>query len=296
LICTLVIPHFLDKQPVQEQRPTFVRLVEPPSVPQVPQSKQTQSYEIDQQPPKEEQPEVQSQRKADFNQSVVKETAPKGEDARDQVKTEQPGQPIIATPQQQKTAQKPLESTQQKKEAITKEKAVKQTSKTDPAILTPTDNQDQTKTATARPPLTLDQLRPSTEALQQIAQGSSGVNRTKERDVAIGDTVNLNLQQSFLASFFRRFHDQIEMVWHYPTEAIRNQEQGTLQLEIIVDKEGNLIDVIPLKSSGSDRLDFEAIQAVYRGAPFGPLSKHYPHEQLKIRAQFSYRLGVVIVR
>ncbi|MDA3904019.1 MAG: TonB C-terminal domain-containing protein, partial [Desulfuromusa sp.] len=61
--------------------------------------------------------------------------------------------------------------------------------------------------------------------------------------------------------------------------------------EIIVNQKGELIDVIPMHTSGSDLLDFEAIQAVYRAAPFGPLTKHYPHEKLKIRAYFSYRIS-----
>jgi len=62
-------------------------------------------------------------------------------------------------------------------------------------------------------------------------------------------------------------------------------------LLIIVDQKGELIDVDLMQSSGSGLLDFEALQAVYRAAPFGPLTKHYPHEKLNIRAYFSYRIS-----
>ena len=66
--------------------------------------------------------------------------------------------------------------------------------------------------------------------------------------------------------------------------------EGTLELLITVDKQGELLDVDLRRSSGSDILDFEAIQAVYRAAPFGPLTKHYPHEKLHIRANFRYSI------
>ncbi|MCF6180076.1 MAG: energy transducer TonB [Geopsychrobacter sp.] len=67
--------------------------------------------------------------------------------------------------------------------------------------------------------------------------------------------------------------------------------QGILLLKITVDTKGELLDVELMKSSGSDLLDYEAIQAVYRAAPFGPLGKHYPHPELKIMAHFRYMLS-----
>jgi protein TonB len=94
-----------------------------------------------------------------------------------------------------------------------------------------------------------------------------------------------------LVSFFRRFHDQVELVWNYPAVAARNGIEGILELLIIVDRKGELIDVDLLHSSGSDILDYEAIQAIYRAAPFGPLTKHYPHPQLKMHVYFRYTLG-----
>lgn len=143
------------------------------------------------------------------------------------------------------------------------------------------------------PELSPEELWPDPGTLARIAGGgtNSDRNRTKEReDVEIGDTVWLNLQHNLLVSFFRRFHDRVERVWNYPREAAENGIEGTLEMLIIVDREGELVDVYPTRSSGSDILDFEAIQAVYRAAPFGPLTRHYPHEQLKIRANFRYSI------
>jgi protein TonB len=143
------------------------------------------------------------------------------------------------------------------------------------------------------PRLTREQLFPSPSRLAEIAEGQQAErDRTRERDdVEMGDEVWLNLQHDRLVSFFRRFHDRVERVWNYPAEAAMNGIDGTLELLIIVSKEGELIDVDLRRTSGSDLLDFEAIQAVYRAAPFGPLGRHYPHDQLRIRAYFQYRLS-----
>lgn len=143
------------------------------------------------------------------------------------------------------------------------------------------------------PRLTREQLFPTPSRLAEIAEGQQAErDRTREReDVEIGDEIWLNLQHDRLVSFFRRFHDRVERVWNYPAEAAMNGIDGTLELLIIVSKDGELIDVDLRRTSGSDLLDFEAIQAVYRAAPFGPLGRHYPHDQLRIRAYFQYRLS-----
>ena len=93
-----------------------------------------------------------------------------------------------------------------------------------------------------------------------------------------------------LISFFRRFRNQIEGVWNYPSEAVQHGIEGILLLKITVARNGELLDVDLLRSSGSDILDYEAIQAIYRAAPFGPLPKYYPHPDLKINAHFRYQI------
>ncbi len=144
---------------------------------------------------------------------------------------------------------------------------------------------------------TLKELTPDPKVISQIARGDySDLNKNKERsDTEIGDTVWLNLQDDRLISFFRRFHNQIELVWNYPQQAAIEGIEGTLLLLITIDRKGNLMDVDVKQSSGSELLDFEALQAVYRAAPFGPLSKHYPHDKLNIYAHFKYRIAGRII-
>ena len=276
-------------QPLQQQ-PTIVRLVDLPVETKKTPAEKPREFEIDPLPAKP-QPEVpvESFRKADRDQKVEQELAPQGEDVRDQ--TTKP--PITVRPPKQiqkpqdKAAQKPVKQTEQNKLQPKKEKSLIKAIEETPAVIkqAPQPNELQL--------LTPEQLRPDTSTLEQIARGSQADrNRVKERkDVEIGDTVWLNLQHNLLVSFFRRFHDKIELVWNYPTKAIVNGVEGTLELLIIVNKNGELIDVDLKQTSGSDILDFEAIQAIYRAAPFGPLTKHYPHEKLKIRAYFSYRIS-----
>lgn len=294
LSVVLLLPLFnnQDKRPTRQQQPTIVHLVDSPEPPPKKQPEKPHDFELDQQPvtPQPETP-VESFRQADRDQQVDREQAPKGDDVRDQT-TKPPISPLT-TRQEQKpqntTDQKQLREKVQEATQPVDKKPLKKVAEKLAAPVMP-----QPEPAQTQPPLlSPEQLRPDFNTLDQIARGSQADrDRTKERkDVEIGDTIWLNLQHNLLVSFFRRFHDQIELVWNYPTEAAQNGIEGTLELLIIVNQKGELLDVDLKQSSGSDLLDFEAIQAVYRAAPFGPLTKHYPHKKLNIRAYFSYRIS-----
>lgn len=320
LVHIIVVLTFYVYKPDEIRHPaeqsTKVKLVDLPMPKELAQARNNEprDYEVDELPAVDQkQPAVESQRKADRNQKVTQETAPKGEDARDE--TTLPLQPVIPlssapieiTPQiipqgkqQKKTTTSEPQTTHQE---IEKKRSATDTQEhlrpEQPAAVMPKPEPEKAQqdpepqAAQAQPSLTPSQLFPDARTLSRIAQGKLGSqNRVKQRDdVAVGDTVWLNLQNDLLVSFFRRFRDRIERVWNYPKDAAQQGLEGTLELLIIVDKNGELIDVLPNQSSGSDILDLAAIQAVYAGAPFGPLSEHYPHEQLKIRAYFSYRIS-----
>lgn len=277
---------------------TIVRLVEAPKIRKMqkspPEAKQP-DYEIDQIPqPAEAEKPVESPRKAIRDQRVEQEQAPPGDDVRDQFITPAPRPESAATkpappPPAKASNQAPAGNT-----TAVQENKLRQ-AEADIAIRKETSEPAErniTAKDVAPPVLSRDQLFPDPGTLGRIAAGSQGEReRIKERqDVAIGDTIWLNLQHDLLVSFFRRFHDQVERVWNYPADALRAGLEGTLELMITVSKEGELLDVDLRRGSGSDILDFEAIQAVYRAAPFGPMTRHYPHEQLHIRAHFSYRI------
>jgi protein TonB len=116
--------------------------------------------------------------------------------------------------------------------------------------------------------------------------------RRKAREgVERGDTVWLDTEHDLLISFFKRFRDNIYNVWNYPERARLHEEQGTCLLRIVVSREGTIDDVQLLESSGFRDLDEEAIRAVKKGQPYGPLPRAYPHPQLNIMAYFRYNLS-----
>lgn len=293
VLIVAMLPFFATPQSIKiEQQPTIVRLVDRPRAQDQPKAEKPPEYEIDQKPqqPPPVEP-VESFRKAEQDQRVIKEQAPKGDDVRDQSIIKPPSQQRRPAPQPAITKQPTASANQTVKEQKNKSLAPAE-KKILPQPQQPPAAQTQPQTPSLPPLLTPEQLRPDLSTLDQIARGeSANRNRIKQRDdVEIGDTIWLNLQHDLLVSFFRRFHDQIERVWNYPPEAAQAGIEGTLELLIIVNKNGVLDDVIPQTSSGSEMLDFEAIQAVYRAQPFGPLTKHYPHEKLKIRAHFRYSI------
>ncbi len=278
----------------QLQERTVIELVDV-RLPEIDTEPQTQPiYEIDQQPPlPEPEIDVESPRRAERDQLVEREQAPEGDDSRDQSReistapapvdqppaTEPSLPPAITAPASPPT--RIIEP--QQPEPVTEAEHSTPPQQVDD----PLDIQEREP-----PRLTREQLFPSPSRLAEIAQGQpADRDRIREReDTEIGDEVWLNLQHDRLVSFFRRFHDRIERVWNYPAEAAMNGVEGTLELMIIVTRDGELIDVDLRRTSGSDLLDFEAIQAVYRAAPFGPLGRHYPHDELRIRAYFRYRI------
>ncbi len=242
--------------------------------------------ELDQKPlEKAAEPPEEAKHIAEANQKVEKETTRAGEDTRDQ-------QAIVAPTQQAKRQPPPQASPP----PVPPQSARQQPPS--PPLL-PGNNGEHSAVAETEPkqqPIKLPNLTdltnlsPTTLARLDRQQRQ----RTKNRpEIELkDDEVWLNLRQDDkLISFFRRFRDRIEAVWNYPIEASSNGIEGILLLKIIVDKKGELIDVFPLKSSGSDLLDYEAIQAIYRAAPFGNLPSYYKHDQLKIYAHFQYSLS-----
>lgn len=223
---------------------------------------------------------------ANINKAVQKEAAPKGDDSRDK--------PAVEALQQRSAQQ----SSPQKKVPP----PAPQPKQITPAPPLPTDTTGSAPPVVAQPESQVPVELPSLTELTKLSSKTLArmdrqqqEKRTKDRpEVELKeDEIWLNLHQmdDKLFSFFRRFHDRIEAVWNYPVEASSRNIQGTLLIKIVINKKGELVDALPLESSGSDILDYEAITAVYRAAPFGPLPSYYEHEELKIYAHFQYNLN-----
>lgn len=295
LAVVLLLPQIKPDSSQYQERPTRVRLVDPSTLkaktkpPIEPQEKQN-IFEPDQTVKETSTEKVTSQRKAQADQKVLIEQAPKGRDERDLPAVRQQ-----VTPKSQ--AARPEVSTkniqEQKSEPLPQSTPTEQPKPADERRVSNKAEQLPTSPTRTKPPLTREQLLPNLSTLDRAIGSQQGQQQKIKRrdDITAGDEVWLNLEHDLLVSFFRRFRNQIEGVWNYPSKAAQSGLQGTLQLLIIVDKGGELINVELKRSSGYDILDYEAIEAIYRAAPFGPLSKHYEHEQLKIRANFRYTIS-----
>ncbi len=273
-----------------KQQPTIVRLVDKP-----------RQLELDPlpKPVKEEQP-TQPARLAERNQRVEKEQAPEGQDSRDQAAqpatTAQQAQPA---PRQAKPQPKTTQSTPRPKPKPAAKTTPAPASKPKSAKGTLPRTAEKPTPKTPEPSEALPEDLPSLAQLTQLSpqtiarsQNQGRREKIKEREgVEEGNTVWLNLEKGLLISFFRRFRNQIEGVWNYPMAAARNGVEGILLLKIKVNRQGELLDVELIKTSGSDLLDYEAIEAIYRSSPFGPLPRHYPHPELNIYAHFRYILS-----
>ncbi len=244
--------------------------------------------ELDHKPPESvETPPKDAAHIAESNAKVKQEAAPKGDDSRDKKKQER---------QEQQTAQQtPI--TQQKKQTAQKVPPP-------PSPLLQADSRGDHNPAAQkkqerlpdRIPINLPKLSNLTnlspKTLARLDRQHQRERKKNRPEIELKeDEVWLNLRRDDkLISFFRRFSDRIEAVWNYPVEASSRGVEGTLLIKIIVNKKGELIDAFPLESSGSEILDYEAITAVYRAAPFGELPSYYKHDQLKIYAHFQYNL------
>ncbi|MEJ2525798.1 MAG: energy transducer TonB [Desulfuromonadales bacterium] len=235
--------------------------------------------------------ETPAKRLAEKDQVVEQETAPQGEDTEDrQAAAARPKpvpQPPPAPPQQPEATvrQEPTPAPPQQPQAT-----VRQEPLSEPAPATPEGwRQPQAQPERELPDLeTLTQISPDT-----LAQLESDWRRKYRQDVTQGDTVWLDTEQDLLHSFMTRFRDNIYLVWNYPDAAAMRGQSGTCLLRITVDRQGNVMDVALMESSGSRILDEEAMRAVREGATYGPLPRAYPNEDLKIMAFFRYHLSGV---
>ncbi len=245
--------------------------------------------ELDRKPPENvETPPKEATHIAESNAKVKQEAVPKGDDSRDKKKLER---------QEQRTAQQTPTALQKKQKH--------QKTPSPPSPLLQADSRGEHNPAAKkeqeklpdRIPVNLPKLSKLTnlspKTLARLDRQQQRERNKNRPEIELKeDEVWLNLRQNDkLISFFRRFSDRIEAVWNYPVEASSRGVEGTLLIKIIVNKKGELIDAFPLESSGSEILDYEAITAVYRAAPFGELPSYYKHDQLKIFAHFQYRLS-----
>ncbi len=97
-------------------------------------------------------------------------------------------------------------------------------------------------------------------------------------------------RQTEYTAYLEKVKENIVQAWQYPEQASEKGSEGKVDVEFTILKDGRLLDVRILQSSGFSALDREAIRAVGAASPFTPIPKQIALEQLSIRFTFNYTL------
>jgi periplasmic protein TonB len=127
----------------------------------------------------------------------------------------------------------------------------------------------------------LDGLNP-----EKYAPQNRQVEKNEELDG--DDSIPLNTKDAKYVSYFSRVKQQIQRVWIYPPQTTKNPMGGELSLKFEISKDGNLLSLRLINTSGSNILDANAIKAVREAAPYYPFPRTIPKEKLSILATFVY--------
>ncbi|MBF0274548.1 MAG: energy transducer TonB [Nitrospinae bacterium] len=119
-----------------------------------------------------------------------------------------------------------------------------------------------------------------------LAQYAS-VNKGNE-DLSDSDTISLDTENYKYISYFNHLKRKIELVWNYPKEAAMQGASGKLQLKFTLQKDGKLLKVVLLSSTGYTVLDNAAIEALKKASPYNPFPETINKEKINIIANFVY--------
>jgi len=92
---------------------------------------------------------------------------------------------------------------------------------------------------------------------------------------------------SYLASIKRRI--EVALIDNLPTIAVTGTEGGELNVEFVVNNDGDLGTVMIVRRSGNDILDFVSTRAIFYAAPYDPIPKNFKIDLLQIHAHFVFQ-------
>ncbi len=98
-------------------------------------------------------------------------------------------------------------------------------------------------------------------------------------------------RQTVYTIYLDQVKENIVRAWRYPEQASEERDEGKVDVEFTILKDGRLLDVRILQSSGFSSLDREAIRAVGAASPFKPIPDQMGVPKLPIRFTFNYTLG-----
>jgi TonB family protein len=90
--------------------------------------------------------------------------------------------------------------------------------------------------------------------------------------------------------YFASMRRAIGEKWHYPLEAVRQNRQGTVEVDFKIQKNGRASDVKVVRSSGYKELDEAIMQAIWAAQPFLPLPAEFHKDMITVSGTFQYML------
>ena len=108
-------------------------------------------------------------------------------------------------------------------------------------------------------------------------------------EIAEGGTqIGINTDDIKLGAFLSRLSRQVYLVWKYPREAAEKGIEGVTPVKITFNRNGEIIRVKILESSGSKILDDEVLRTLRMIGPLGSLPKDYSKDEFNLIAFFQY--------
>ncbi|MGE0157192.1 MAG: energy transducer TonB [Geobacter sp.] len=248
------VVYLWPKQQPQFTEPTFIDLQDMPELKAVPRDDQQQA------------------RPSDQRRRVARETAPKGDmritrPVPQRSQTPPPGPP--GPPSRSRTpATRPDAPGTSASELLRRKPA-----------------QPQTPTATGGGSALPTRLMPSASRMAKLEEN---YRRRYADEIAEGDTHFLNTNDIQFGSFLRRFETSVYGVWRYPQEAALKGIEGVTPVRITFNRNGEIVNVKLLESSGSKLLDDEVLRTLRLIGPMGSLPRNYPKDEFHLIAFFQY--------
>ena len=102
------------------------------------------------------------------------------------------------------------------------------------------------------------------------------------------ESIPLDTKEEKYVSYFSRIKQQIQRVWVYPAQGTKRKLSGEVTLKFEISRDGNLLSLRLINTSGFDVLDINATKAVKEAAPYYPFPATISKKKLSILATFIY--------
>jgi protein TonB len=143
-------------------------------------------------------------------------------------------------------------------------------------------------------------LRPPTEGLnpEELAKAELSQSEKEEptpeksENEETEETISLDTKDKRYLTYTTLIKEKILRNWQYPAEAKESLMEGKVQLLFSIAKNGELVDIKILDSSGYQILDQEGLRAIQATAPFPSFPDQISVSKLHIKANLDYRLNI----